>query len=240
VAGLGELIGALAADLTRARVQADLTAAHVADLYRSVPLLEGAPIPRFRLPDVVIDLPVVIEKVDGPRSRPSKAEPAPIEPRRIAELSEEALAPAGIHVRRAVHERLGDLVTELVKDQRLTAADLTRSLRISGDVVDRLVRYLDEQEWEASASGNEPPDEETRTERLSAYHRDLTRKLQTELIGAALDRTTVVVGAASSKVRELQDPELVTRIRLTLREDSFELVQVDWGDEKPRERLVPE
>src|SRR2546425_6475217 len=63
---LGEYLGTLLAEITSARLQADLESARIAQLYASHPLLQHMPVPRFRLPNVVLDLPVAVEKIDQP------------------------------------------------------------------------------------------------------------------------------------------------------------------------------
>src|SRR5438132_458461 len=63
---LGEYLGTLLAEITSARLQADLEAARIAQLYASHPLLQHMPVPRFRLPSVSLDLPVAVEKIDPP------------------------------------------------------------------------------------------------------------------------------------------------------------------------------
>ena len=63
---LSEYLGALLAEVINARLQADLESARIAQLYASHPLLQHMPIPRFRLPNVSLDLPVAVEKIDQP------------------------------------------------------------------------------------------------------------------------------------------------------------------------------
>ena len=57
---LGDILGSIMAEFTLARVRADLEAVKLMTLYRSEGLLDGASVPRFRLPDITIDLPMVI------------------------------------------------------------------------------------------------------------------------------------------------------------------------------------
>jgi hypothetical protein len=62
---LGDYLGHLLSEITIARLQADLEAIRVAELYSSHPLLRHFPIPHFRLPTVTIEVPVVIKGVAG-------------------------------------------------------------------------------------------------------------------------------------------------------------------------------
>ncbi len=57
---LSDFIGALLADAAQARVRADLEALKIAEVYSAHDLLKHLPVPRFRLPDITIDAPVVV------------------------------------------------------------------------------------------------------------------------------------------------------------------------------------
>src|SRR3989442_8134315 len=68
---LGDYLGHLLSEITTARVQADLESVRIADLYASHPLLRHMAVPRFRLPNVTIDAPVVITRMEeAPAGQP--------------------------------------------------------------------------------------------------------------------------------------------------------------------------
>ncbi|MBE9042161.1 hypothetical protein IQ235_15380 [Oscillatoriales cyanobacterium LEGE 11467] len=58
---LGNLLGAMMADVTHARRISDECAVRLAEYYQSEPLLQGLPVPRLRLPEVTIDVPVIVD-----------------------------------------------------------------------------------------------------------------------------------------------------------------------------------
>ena len=62
---LGDYLGQLMAEVTKARVSADIEAVRIAEMYAEHPLLRNMPIPRFRLPSVEIDVPVLIDRISG-------------------------------------------------------------------------------------------------------------------------------------------------------------------------------
>lgn len=69
MAELGDIVGALMAGLLRARCIADEQTAALAERYRDNPLLEGLSVPRIRIPELVIDMPILIEDFqDGERA----------------------------------------------------------------------------------------------------------------------------------------------------------------------------
>jgi hypothetical protein len=61
---LGDYLGHLLSEITNARVQADLESVRIAELYASHPLLRHMAVPRFRLPNVTVDVPVIVRKMD--------------------------------------------------------------------------------------------------------------------------------------------------------------------------------
>lgn len=69
---LSDVLGALATSLSHARVQADIAAAEIANVYREHELLRGLPIPRIRLNRVRVSLPFVVTDVS--RERPGQLE----------------------------------------------------------------------------------------------------------------------------------------------------------------------
>ena len=73
---LGELIGGIMSGLTRARRDADVTAALVAEEYRLHSLLGGVSAPRIRLSEVTIELPVIISTSVAPNAQMSAWRPS--------------------------------------------------------------------------------------------------------------------------------------------------------------------
>ncbi|MBI2514488.1 MAG: amidase [Opitutae bacterium] len=74
---LSALLGTILSSLAHARRAADLETAKIAELYKEHPLLEGMSLPRIRVPEMVIDLPIVIDS-DDPGTPNELTEPADI------------------------------------------------------------------------------------------------------------------------------------------------------------------
>ena len=62
---LGELIGGIMSGLSRARRDADLTSALIAEEYKLHSLLSGVSAPRVRLSGIEIDLPVILNSASS-------------------------------------------------------------------------------------------------------------------------------------------------------------------------------
>ena len=84
MADIGELVGSMMCGLITARKMADEQTASLAEYYRTNPLLEGLSVPRIRIPELTIDIPMLIEnfaageegKTDSPENITPKAEAA--------------------------------------------------------------------------------------------------------------------------------------------------------------------
>lgn len=87
---LNEVLGALMADLAEARHLADQQTVRLARSYRKDPVLKCMSVPRIRIPEVVVDLPIMIDNCQSPsaaataEAKPdsSGAAPGPTESRR--------------------------------------------------------------------------------------------------------------------------------------------------------------
>jgi hypothetical protein len=72
---LTDVLGAIMADIAAARRVADLQTLRIAKQYREDPLLRGMTVPRIRLPEVVLEVPLIIEgcEVEQPAKPPAQA-----------------------------------------------------------------------------------------------------------------------------------------------------------------------
>ena len=71
---LGDYIGRLLSEVTHARVQADIEAVRVAEVYSSHPLLRNFPVPRIRFSNVDMSVPVVISEVEDEEQETSSVD----------------------------------------------------------------------------------------------------------------------------------------------------------------------
>ena len=65
---LGDYLGQLLSEIAIARMQADLETVRLAELYAAHPLLRTLPVPHLRLPEVALEIPVLIEASEEPRA----------------------------------------------------------------------------------------------------------------------------------------------------------------------------
>ena len=65
---LGDFLGQLMSEIALARMQSDLETVRLAELYAEHPLLRTLPVPHLRLPNVDLEVPVLIQASEPPRA----------------------------------------------------------------------------------------------------------------------------------------------------------------------------
>lgn len=225
---LGDYLGQLMSEVVMARVQADLETVRVAELYASHPLLRHMAIPRVRLPEIEMEVPVVIAGSDEPPHGES---------------------PRGGGGRPKDARKAFDTVLQ----KHLTA----NRVRLSAEHRELLTSALDEAMDRPDVPVEVAVDTNRFADRLTTaaigslsdtIGRDKASKVATGLDDAArlalLELRTppprISALVETGQVREAGPAETVTRLRLTLREDSMELTMIDTDDGEATQRLVPE
>lgn len=215
---LGDYLGHLLAEITTARVQADLETVRVADLYASHPLLRNMAVPRFRLPSVTIDAPVVVTRMEE--------------------------AAAGQPLRGGIG--LGDVHAAL--DRALTAALDARPMKMTAKQKNELRRSLTSSTARfAPVAGAAIPRSdidaivdaaaEALADRLGSDELAETfrRTLATALAESGHPVPRLHVAVTTGELREAGPPELLARLRLTVSEEAME-----WSVSESKSRLVVE
>jgi galactokinase len=226
---LGDYLGQLIAEITTARMQADLEAVRVAELYASHPLLRHLPVPHFRLPNVAIDIPVVIHGVERPSGASAYA----------ARLTELRAAFEKIALEQVEREHL-----ELSERQRATLRRLvdrafdacTREesafsvLRVADELSRAFIegiRQIRRVSLNVSA------------EDLSEMERTLAVSARQELMRFQPVKPRLDILATTAEIREAGPAELLARLHLDITEEAFQWTVVEH-DGRSEERLVPE
>lgn len=214
---LGEFIGALLADAVQARLQADLEVVKLAELYSRHELLQHLPVPRFRLPDITVDVPVLITAVDsvGTDGR-SLDEPSATEIRKAvtAGLREASIRlPRGesARIQTATVERAAVLFTENPK-ALLTPARVARAL--SEAVVEEVKGVVDERG----------------ADRLEALG-DATRSSMIVMLLTKLPQSpSLQVAVTAEEIRGHDHDDSLVHLKFTMLEDAYEVVAREDGE----------
>ncbi len=216
---LGEFIGALLSDAVQARVRADLESVKIAEVYSGHELLKHLSVPRFRLPDITVDLPVLVLSVEGlTEEAGGRSFGAPT----AAELTKAVragLKRSGIRLARPDTEKVAAAVVDRADElfetgpqQLLSPSTVSRELAAAAvDAVRTALR-------------RDPP-----TERIEALQIATTASMATLLSTKLVQSPHLQVLVTSGEIKSHADNESVVRLRLTITEDAVEVVGRDDG-----------
>lgn len=225
---LGDYLGALLAEITNARLQADLESARIAQLYASHPLLQHMPVPRFRLPNVVLNLPVGVEKIDPPSgtTTPPAAE-LPVLRQKIDGIIEQEVNRRKLHVAPDIRIRLtsnlNDLFDRLKKSESISASDV---LKASGGAVAATVEAI------RAASEDHATVDPT-------IESSLRHQFDAEFLKLQPPSPRVQVLVVTTQVKDVAPPQTLMRIQLTISEEGVEWTQTNPSDSSSK-TLLPE
>ena len=229
---LGDYLGQLLSEVTIARMQADLEAVRIAELYASHPLLRHMPVPRFRVPDVDLDVPVVIKKMEEteagkpPRGAPSLADMRKAFDKVLArEVAKEKISLRPEHKTR---------IKSMLDDKE---AVFSQSTEVGVDVRRIAEGFADA----ISETLKEPgrPGGPIKHEQVKRLETRLKEAATAEFNTLRQPPPRLHILATTAEIREAGPSEVITRLRLKVTEDAFEWSVVE-SDEGKKERLVPE
>lgn len=228
---LGDYLGHLLSEITNARVQADLEAVRIAELYASHPLLKHMPVPHFRLPAVTLDVPVVINEMEtGGKGTALKVKIQPIHMRRSFDnILVPQLERAGIKL--SSRETM-DLKREL--DQKANVLKKSQKVPISvTHIADEMISTVVEKLRE---SGREKEEDLARIDKMAE---DLRTASHVEFTKFLYEPDRLNVRVTNKELREAGPSELLTQIRLSITEEAMEWAVIE-SDGKIKSRLVQE
>lgn len=215
-------------EITNARVQADLEAVRVAELYASHPLLKTMPVPHFRLPTVTMDVPVAIKEVESAK----KVEPAasvvlPRMRRSFDRLLASRLKREGIELsgseKTELKQALDTTITSLKPPQKISLS----VTRIADELVSASIKTLRERKGEVESERLAALEDELKT----AVHADFSKFLR------APARLNVL--ATTAELKEAGPSDILAHLHLSITEEAFEWTAIE-SKGKLLNRLVPE
>lgn len=222
---LSEVVGALVASVTRARMLADLQTAAAAEAYQDHPLLRGLTVPRVRLPEVAIELPLTIH--DFTDAEPFQPLEAGVVVDTLVATLEKSVAEEGFELtdgQRSTFRRVLDRQLARLK----LGADRGRAEALVRSVESALAAMLKVQPIKGL-------DKAGRAEIMSDL-RHRARSLDEREPSPATVRASIITG----DIKERGPAGAVARLRLIMREEGLEWSVDDGPDDTTRRFLVPE
>ena len=229
---LGDYLGQLLSEISIARMQADLETVRLAELYAAHSLLRTMPVPHMRLPDVELEIPVLIKASEEPRAGESARGGATLADmgRKFDEVLAAYISKAGVAPSAADRKKL-----RAALDERLSLHGLPTDVsvdvhRVADDLTSTALRAIAEfRPTSVTAEPAIPPP-------LAAELKD-TIRLEFLKLRTPPPRLTVLV--TSAEIREAATAENLTRLRLKVSEEGLEWTTIE-SEGIRRDRLVPE
>ena len=223
---LSDYVGALLAEITNARVQADLESARIAQLYASHPLLQHFAVPRMRLPNVSLELPVAVEKMNQPTRTPPASEFSALR-QKIDGIIEQELTRLNLQPVPSLRKRLTDTLTKLFKNlQSASTVSASDALSASETAISATMDVI-------NAASKDGPTLDPSTEP------SLRRQFAAEFVRLQPSPLQVQVSVVTAELKDIAPSQILTRIHLAISEEGVEWTQTNPSDPTSK-TLVPE
>jgi len=227
---LGDYLGQLLSEIALARMQADLESVRMAELYAAHPLLRTFPVPHLRLPEINLEVPVLIESSEPPREgeTPRGGVDSATLAQRFGAVRQRVFDELGVKLSAAEHRRLDETLSARLATPQVPGEVAIDVKRVADDLSAATVRHLAERARPGAAEATVPDTLEARLKSAATL----------EFLGARTSPPRLTARVTSTELREA-GPEGVTRLRLRITEQGLELTQVE-GAGGVEDRLVPE
>jgi hypothetical protein len=224
---LGDYLGTLLSEITKARLQADLESARIAQLYAAHPLLQHFAVPRFRLPNVALDLPVAVEATDESAAKPPSTDEIHALRRKIDVILEKELEQRKLSLIPSVRSRLTKNLN--LAFDRLQSADkqsASDAMKTSDEAVIATMEAIRAASEDQSATD-------------PAVESSLRRQFAAEFVALQPPPPQVQVLVATAQLKDVAPPQVLTRVQLTISEEGVEWTQTNPEDSSSK-TLLPE
>jgi hypothetical protein len=207
MADLGDVIGALMAGIIRARRIADEQTAALAEYYRGNPLLQGLSVPRIRIPELKIEMPVIVEGQTAEQAS-KMADAAVLASAAYAQIKETLARRKLVMPPNFSRSFSPDAKAELMALMKSTAP-ATR---------EAVVRCLQE----ISSSSLQKANPKLSAADLDAVAKDLRKKILAAALVKEPVGAQILANVRTADVKEQTSTTNVVRITITLKEEGLE------------------
>jgi hypothetical protein len=230
VSDLDAVLGTILASVARARYLADLETTALAEQYRAHALLQSVAVPRVRIPQMEIALPLLINSHIENRTR-TQQDPAAVA-EAVVDPVREVAASFGGELTAGAQKRLVELVTTAVIETRASHEKLGGAPKEAiVQAIDKAVSTLFDEEAVLTSIGGD------QARAAISNIRDRVNKA-VEISSACTPQLDVSV--ATSEVKECASPDAITTLRIVLREEGLEWTATQATDGTVRRTLSPE
>jgi hypothetical protein len=228
---LGDYLGQILSEISIARMQADLETIRLAELYASHPLLRTMPVPHVRLPELDLEVPVVISRAEEQRQGETTRGGVPrMQMEEVFDKTlAEHLAKAGIEPSPPEWTALRTVLKERMAAHQLTNEASIDVHGVADDLTAAAVRAVADS---VRVSGKD-------AEAIPKFEAELREAVRRQFLNLRTPPPRLMVLVTTAEVREAGPTENVTRLRLKVSEQGVEWTTIE-SDGVRRDRLVPE
>jgi len=229
---LGDYLGLLMEEIVHSRMQCDLAVVQVAELYSSHPLLKHFPIPRIRLPNVEIRIPVIICEVEEqPNSVSARYK---IESKTLIEAAEKIT--------------LAELRKHKISLSTKDASSLRGIIKRKSEDIQYIRERVPSTIFVAKAIVNEVekmlktiPDirKKLSDDQIIKMSKTIESKLRDKLISEQKSPPRIKISALTKDIIEIKDTERLVNLTISITEEGIEWTRIEEAG-KERDMLVPE
>lgn len=221
---LGDYIGQIMSELTIARVNSDLEAARVAELYSQHELLKFFPIPKIRINDFEVDIPfLIIDAKDGAEEKETIDDIG----KEFERISKEVIDKKGLRLSEESRIKFRNLVDEKVKEIKLSPSHRFDLPSIAKKMSPLLHKCLIDDGLEEKSISDVVNNIEVRT--------------KDSIMDKLSEKPRLRIAVTSAELKEA-DSASVVRLLLKATEEGVEWTQISSSDESQEttRRLIPE
>jgi hypothetical protein len=227
MADIGELVGSLLASLAHARRITDQETTEIAEYYRSNPLLSGMSVPRVRVPEMVVELPMLIETYSEAKP-PALQTPSAITSAVFEKLSKE-LTSRGAPLSKSAQTTLKTALTQKLK--RITPATDSAAQYVQREQVVQVVNEI----FAKAVKQSRISDLDAR--KIAALVEEKTREVAFKDSGVP---SKIHASIITADIKEKAALDNVVKLKITMKEEGLEWNAIDEKDGSTTKKLLPE
>jgi hypothetical protein len=223
---LGDYLGQLVSEISMARMHADLETVRLAELYATHPLLRTMSVPRMRLPEVQLEIPVLIKASEEPRAGESARGGVPLADirRQFDKVVAVHLSRADIALSAAEQEKLRATLDERLALHAVPIETAVDVYRVADDLTSTALRTLEGLNTKSITS---------------PFAGELKEAVRTEFLKLRTPPPRLTVLVTSAEIREAGTTENLTRLHLKVSEEGVEWTTIE-AEGVRLDRLIPE
>lgn len=226
----GNLLGTLLASLAHARRITDEETAVIAEYYKDSPLLSGMSVPRIRVPELNIELPMLIKSVV--EGKKPVVEEAPVITGSVVQELQSMFNKFDLHLDPKLRK---ELKKEIQNDLEKLGASPQENLNIQREHISRIVDEAFARSVEKFELKNQIP--QTNINQIAQQLRNTARDVafRTPPEPPSIDASII-----TAEVKEQASAGNVVRLQLSMKEEGLEWDIINYPDGTTTSSLSPE